>query len=199
MFFNRDDLMRRARTVRSFAMDSLSPVNESVKVKQPIVRIPPTQTFDIFLSHRYEDREAVKGLADELVNDFKYSVYIDWIVDSTLDRSKVSKSTAEILRNRLSRSRCLWYVTSVDSAASKWMPWETGFADGKTGKVAICPLVSGEKTSFSGLEYLSIYPYVDRCMAKDSSKTSLWINESVGVYCSFDSWLNENAKPTVHK
>lgn len=199
MLFNRDDLLRRARTIRSFAMDSLSPVNESVLIRQPVASIPLTQTFDIFLSHRYEDREAVKGLADELVNDFKYSVYIDWIVDPTLDRLKVNRGTAEVLRNRLSHSRCLWYVTSDGSAASKWMPWETGFADGKTGRVAICPLVSGEKTEFSGVEYLSMYPYVDRCKSKNSDKASLWINESIGVYCSFDKWLNVGANPTVHK
>ncbi len=199
MLFNRDELLRRARTVRSFAMDSLSPVNESIPSRVPVASIHPTQTFDIFLSHRYEDRDAVKGLADELVNDFKYSVYIDWIVDPSLDRSKVNGRTAEILRNRLSHSRCLWYVTSDDSAASKWMPWETGFADGKTGRVAICPLVSGQKTTFTGVEYLSMYPYVDRCKAKGSDKVSLWINESIGVYCSFDKWLNENSNPVVHK
>ena len=79
------------------------------------------------------------------------------------------------------------------------MPWETGYADGHSGKVAICPLVDGNMSNFDGLEYLSLYPYVDIAKANGSNSNSLWINESPDRYCSFDSWLNSNAKPTDHK
>ena len=197
MLFNKNELLARARSLKYFAlanekvaMDGLDVLSEGVS---------SFKRFDIFLSHSYADRDAVKGLADMLEKDFNLSVYLDWVVDTNLDRAKVNKDTSAVLRNRLSHCKCLWYVTSEMSATSKWMPWETGFADGHCGKVAICPLVDGEKSSFNGLEYLSLYPYVDIAKASGSDKKCLRINESSEKYCSFDSWLNNNAKPTYHK
>jgi len=197
MLFNKKMLLERAKSFGYFAaanekvaMDGLDVVHESVST---------SRRFDIFLSHSYADREAVKGLADMLEKDFKLSVYLDWIVDPALDRTRVNKDTAEVLRNRLNHCKCLWYVTSHTSETSKWMPWETGYADGHNGKVAICPLVDGNMSNFDGLEYLSLYPYVDIAKANGSNSNSLWINESPDRYCSFDSWLNSNAKPTDHK
>ena len=197
MLFNKNDLVKRASSLVSFAAanerrttDSLEVLNESLSTDS---------RFDIFLSHSYSDREAVKGLADVLEKDFKLSVYLDWVVDPALDRTKVNKTTAEVLRNRLDHCKCLWYVTSQRAETSKWMPWETGYADGHIGKVAICPLVEGGQSQFRGLEYLSLYPYVDIAKAENANTDSLWINESPDKYCLFDSWLNNNAKPTEHK
>ena len=197
MLFNKNDLVKRASSLVSFALanerwttDSLEVLNESMSTDR---------RFDIFLSHSYADREAVKGLADVLGKDFKLSVYLDWMVDPALDRTAVNKATAEVLRNRLNHCRCLWYVTSQGAGASKWMPWETGYADGHIGKVAICPLVEGRQSEFKGLEYLSLYPYVDVVKDENTNTDSLWIKESSDKYCSFDSWLNDNAKPTEHK
>ncbi len=197
MLFNKNDLVKRASSLVSFATanerwttDSLEVLNESTSTDR---------RFDIFLSHSYADREAVKGLADMLEKDFKYSVYLDWVVDPALDRTMVNKATAEVLRHRLKRCKCLWYVTSQRSGASKWMPWETGYADGHIGKVAICPLVEGRQSEFKGLEYLSLYPYVDIAKDQKTNTDSLWINDSPDKYCLFDSWLNNNDKPTEHK
>lgn len=189
MLFKKSELLKRAENFSAIAMDSIEVLNESISTEK---------WFDIFLSHKYEDRDAVKGLADQLIREFGYSVYIDWIVDPSLNRQNVNKKTAEVLRNRLEHSKCLWYVTSSTSSNSKWMPWEAGFADGYSGKVAICPFVEGDRSDFSGLEYLSLYPYVDIARSNISHKNSLWINESKDVYCSFDAWLNEGKKPSVN-
>ena len=197
MLFNKYQLLERAKSFRHFAaanekvaMDGLDVVRESVST---------SRRFDIFLSHSYADREVVKGLAYMLENDFKLSVYLDWVIDPSLDRTRVNNVTAEVLRNRLKHCKCLWYVTSYTSETSKWMPWETGYADGYSGKVAICPFVDGRKSGFSGLEYLSLYPYVDIAKASGSNSNSLWVNESPTRYCPFDAWLNNNAKPMEHK
>lgn len=190
MLFNRYDLLKRAKSFSKIAMDSMEVLHESLASET---------WFDIFLSHKYEDREEVTGLAEQLINEFGYKVYIDWIVDPSLDRQNVNKKTAEVLRNRLKHSKCLWYVTSSFSANSKWMPWEAGFADGHTGNVAICPLAEGQSSDFKGLEYLSLYPYVDIARDSTTQKNSLWINESQDVYCSFNGWLNEGKKPSLHK
>ena len=197
MLFNKNELVNRARSLEKFAVanerwttDSLESLHESIST---------TKRFDVFLSHRYADREAVKGLADMLEKNFKLSVYLDWVADPVLDRNNVNKTTAKELRNRLNHCKCLWYVTSQNAEASKWMPWETGYADGHIGKVAICPLVEGRQFEFNGREYLSLYPYVDIVKANGSYPYLLRINESLTKYCSFDSWLNNNAKPTEHK
>src|SRR5450759_5060060 len=59
-----------------------------------------TKTFDIFLSHSSKDAELVEGLKLEL-EDKGFSVYVDWIEDSQLDRNKVTKDTALLLKSRM--------------------------------------------------------------------------------------------------
>ncbi len=42
------------------------------------------------------------------------------------------------------------------------MPWELGFFDGhRPGHVAILPLVKAAGGSYTGQEYLGLYPYVE--------------------------------------
>ena len=122
--------------------------------------------FNIFLSHSYNDaqlhRDRLLG-TKALLEQFGYSVYVDWIIDQQLNREKVNPNTARILRMRMSHSRCLLFATSKNSHNSRWMPWELGFKDGNTGSsgklgaVAILPLVQDAGTySFRGQEYLSL-------------------------------------------
>ncbi|KQK26091.1 hypothetical protein AR438_10950 [Chryseobacterium aquaticum] len=98
------------------------------------------QQFDIFLSHSFLDRYEVYGLYRELTS-MGFSVYVDWIVDSDLDRTNVTKATAELIRNRMRNSKSLLLAISTNAAISKWMPWELGYVDGNTRKCAIVPVV----------------------------------------------------------
>ena len=197
MLFNKLELLKRASELKPSAI--AEDFSEMYRMQSLNESVSSPKRFDIFLSHSYADREAVKGLADMLEKEFNFSVYLDWVVDAALDRTSVNKRTAEVLRNRLKHCKCLLYVTSHMSETSKWMPWETGYADGHNGKVAICPLVEGTGTRFNGLEYLSLYPYVDIANASGANKQELWINEYPDKYCPFESWLNNNAKPMHHK
>jgi hypothetical protein len=124
--------------------------------------------FDIFLSHSYIDAEvdssALLGLK-LLLNSMGFSVYVDWITDRQLNRTRVSAKTARLLRRRMDKSNSLLFATSETSARSIWMPWELGYMDALTGRVAIVPLVehrSADYEPFKGQEYLGIYPFVDR-------------------------------------
>ncbi len=153
--------------------------------------------YDIFLSHSYNDKNAVLGLYKVLTKDYGFSVYIDWIADKQLNREHVKKETATTLRDRMKRCKCLLYVTSETASNSKWMPWETGFMDGFNGKVAICPLVSGSQTEYEGQEYLGIYPYISEGQIKGRSEIILWIKESTKKYVSFTKWL-EGENPYIH-
>ena len=120
-----------------------------------------TTTFDIFLSHSSLDAEVILGVK-ELLEGEGLTVYVDWIEDAQLDRSRVTAQTAELLRTRMRHSRSLIFATSETSSRSKWMPWELGYFDGfRPGFVAILPLVSSASADFSGQEYLGLYPYLE--------------------------------------
>jgi hypothetical protein len=120
-------------------------------------------TFDIFLSHSYEDARLILGVK-RLLEGQRLSVYVDWIEDNQLNRAAVTFSTAETLRQRLRRCRYLLFATSQSSPRSRWMPWELGYFDGRNGrnKIGILPLVDDAHADFAGQEYLGIYPRVER-------------------------------------
>jgi len=141
--------------------------------------------FDIFLSHSYLDKEEVFGLYREL-SDMGFSVYVDWIVDADLDRSNVTKSTAELIKNRMKNSKSLLLAVSTNASMSKWMPWELGFIDGQTNRCAIVPISKDNLNvnTFDRVEYLKLYPYLDIASNK------LWINEDATTYIQFENWIN---------
>jgi hypothetical protein len=123
------------------------------------------EKFDVFLSHSFLDAEIILGVKT-LLEAEGLRVYVDWIDDGQLDRSRVTSATAELLRRRMRNSRSLVYATSATSSQSKWMPWELGFFDGyRSGHVAILPLVPTSASGFKGQEYLGLYPYVEDVLA----------------------------------
>ncbi len=123
---------------------------------------PLNTTFDIFLSHSAEDAEVIAGLKAMLERD-GLSVYVDWLEDPQADRSRVTPQTAHMLRTRMNSSRYLLYASSTASSSSKWMPWELGYFDGRRpGHVGILPIVATSDSPFKGLEYLGLYPLIER-------------------------------------
>jgi|SRR5690554_976193 len=152
-------------------------------------------TFDIFLSHCFLDKEVVKGLFLDLTSQ-GYKVYVDWIIDPHLDRSNVTKESAELIRNRMKSSKSLLLAISANATTSKWMPWELGFVDGNTNKCAIIPVYENSYNmpeTYSGFEYLKLYPYVKKANNQDG-KPKIWIIENPTKYVVFDQYLN-NIKP----
>src|SRR2546421_12943190 len=90
---------------------------------------PLSTTFDVFLSHSFLDAQIILGVK-ELLEAEGLRVYVDWIEDAQLDRSRVTAKTADLLRNRMRHSESLIFATSATSSQSKWMPWELGYFDG---------------------------------------------------------------------
>lgn len=141
------------------------------------------KTYDIFLSHAFKDARVVKQIRDELTSK-GYEVYVDWIEDKQLDRNKVSKASAIVLRNRMKNCRSLIYLTSASAEKSVWMPWELGYMDAKTSRVAVAPIFEeDDDESFEGREYLGIYPYLDL------TGDSFFIQDSPTEYVVLDGWL----------
>lgn len=155
--------------------------------------------YDVFLSHSYLDKELVYALVN-LFNKAQYSVYVDWMVDTQLDRSSVNRRTSEVLRMRMDASRGLAYVATGNTAQSKWCPWELGYEDGRTkGRCAILPVLEYSSSSFKGQEYLSLYPYIEYTQRADSSKYDFWVydNENPSLYIILSSWL-DGKNPIAH-
>lgn len=119
-------------------------------------------SFDIFLSHSSSDAELVLGIK-KLLEQRGKRVYVDWVDDPELDRSRVTKDTAARLRHRMRQSESLFYVATDNATNSKWMPWELGYFDGlKNDKVRILPVLLSANQRFDGQEYLGLYPVVSK-------------------------------------
>ena len=116
----------------------------------------------MFLSHSYDDAEVILGVK-KIIEALGLSVYVNWIDDAKLDRSKVTKETAGVLRLRMHVCSSLVYAHSPNTADSKWMPWELGYFDGfKETSVWILPLVTDYDAEFTNQEYLGLYPTVGK-------------------------------------
>lgn len=152
-------------------------------------------TFDIFLSHNFLDREEVLGVYYELTKR-GFSVYVDWIVDPHLDRANVTKASATVIRNRMKASNTLLLAISHNASVSKWMPWELGFVDGKTGFCAIVPVSTDNinRTSFAGAEYLSLYPFISHRNNRIGEE-QLWVENSDGAYVTINDWVRNKTQP----
>jgi hypothetical protein len=148
----------------------------------------PSKTYDVFLSHSVRDADLILGMKG-IFEDLGYSVYVDWIEDPQLDRTKVTSATAEKLRQRMNSSKSLFFVTTSNAESSRWMPWECGFFDGKKEKVAIVPIqATSTNNAYSGQEYLGLYPYVVK-QSDTQDKEKLWVRKSNSLYVAYDTWV----------
>ncbi|WP_445147298.1 toll/interleukin-1 receptor domain-containing protein [Dyella sp. Tek66A03] len=142
-------------------------------------------SFDVFLSHSRLDSELVLGIK-VILESAGQSVYVDWIDDPLLDRSRVTPTTAETLRVRMRQSQSLIYIHSANASTSRWMPWELGYFDGYRGHVAVLPVVSGaDQTTFRAEEYLGLYPYVDM------TGRALYVHRNYAEFKSLRRWQTE--------
>lgn len=131
---------------------------------------PFTTEWDVFLSHSYRDAQTLTE--SELLQlrillaSYNLKVYVDWVVDPNLDHSRVTKENAMVLRHRMDNSRSLLFATTRSSSDSKWMPWELGYIDAKTSRVAILPIMDQSTNGYYGQEYLGMYPHVTRMQSQ---------------------------------
>lgn len=90
----------------------------------------------------------------------------------------------------MKRSRSLFFSTTSQASNSKWMPWELGYKDGHSTRVAILPVSGSITTSneYKGQEYLGIYPYITQQNDMDG-KERLWVRRSATSYIDLENWL----------
>ena len=172
-FLTKDDVRQsaRARIQRSASRTAKQILSESVRTATSQDR------FDVFLSHSSEDAEIVLGVREVLIG-LGLTVYVDWIDDAQLGRESVTAENADVLRVRMRSSKSMVFLTTKNSVSSKWMPWELGFFDGmRNGFIGILPIVDSAGATFSGQEYLGLYPLVERLPLADGSGSRLCVVE----------------------
>jgi hypothetical protein len=155
-----------------------------------------SESFDIFLSHSFLDKEEVEGIYIELTS-IGFTVYVDWMVDPELDRSNVTKQSAALVRQRMKSSRALVLAISTNASTSKWMPWELGFMDGYVSKCAIIPVSKDDNPpkDYKGFEYLTLYPFIKKVGQGDSRPETLFVINDAYEYVTFGDWLSSNKLP----
>ncbi|MCB1307411.1 MAG: toll/interleukin-1 receptor domain-containing protein [Leptospiraceae bacterium] len=149
------------------------------------------QTYDIFLSHSYADKQEVAALYS-FIRKIGYTVYVDWIQDPQLSRANITKSTANTLRTRMRNCKSLVYAHSLNAKQSRWVPWELGFMDAEKNRVAILPITEEKNRpdEYKGAEYLGLYPYVTSAKTSNTKKLELWVHDAINVYISMRQWLS---------
>jgi hypothetical protein len=195
-YLTKDEARQAARTrlQKSFGSTPTQILREAIRASSTV------ETFDVFLSHSSEDSEIVLGIREILVG-LGLVVYVDWIDDSQLDRGNVTAENADMLRRRMRSSKSLIFLTTKNSVSSRWMPWELGYFDGlRTGFIGLMPIVDYSGASFSGQEYLGLYPLVERlpltgggsrfCVVERSGKGYRFLDEFARGQATIRSFSN---------
>ncbi|CAO3408521.1 TIR domain-containing protein [Azospirillum largimobile] len=180
-FLTESEVLERAERVTKRLRKSVTAaLTESVSIDSK---------FDVFLSHSSNESEKILLGVKDYLEEYSLTVYVDKYNDPDLSPDDVTKETASRLRNRLVNSSTLLYVHSGHSTKSRWMPWELGFMDGKSGKIGVLPVTKSPDRMYSREEYLTLYPYIDKFREEVSQKEYLWVNESSERYARLDLWI----------
>ncbi|MBP0622872.1 toll/interleukin-1 receptor domain-containing protein [Cupriavidus consociatus] len=113
-----------------------------------------------FLCHSHQDRDLALGLQQTLKED-GLELYIDW-QDSEMP-SAPNRDTASRIQRAIREANVFLFLATQASMASRWCPWEIGYADGVMvpNQIAIVPTRDGYG-NFHGNEYLQLYRRIDR-------------------------------------
>jgi hypothetical protein len=113
----------------------------------------------VFLSHSHADRGLVVTVSRFLAT-FDLNVYVDWL-DSAIPAT-TSPETATYLREKIDACDRFILLATERALASKWVPWELGYADGVKGchKVAALPITEQLTDKWTGTEYVGIYSQI---------------------------------------
>jgi len=189
-------ILRKSELISKYNLKQSNLVSElgekyysSIKLHESSEQFSVLSRYDIFLSHSYNDARIIK-LIKEMLEEKGYSVYVDWIVDNNLNRRNVTSTSASLIRNRMNCCASLLYITSESAEKSVWMPWELGYMDAKTGRVAVAPILD-EEVDFDGREYLGLYPYLDL------TNESFYIHKNISEWVNFSGWM-KGENPILH-
>ena len=116
----------------------------------------------IFLSHKHDDLEDLKGFIGYLERNYNVECYID--SDDPGMPEKTSGETAERIKKFIKTTDRFILLATDNAIASKWCNWELGFGDAHKYRdnIAILPMKDKGSlyTDYKGHEYMQIYPTI---------------------------------------
>lgn len=112
-----------------------------------------------FLSHSHKDAYLAKGV-QAFLHAQGWEVYIDWEDGAMPDTP--DRTTAERIQAKIRDLDMFFYLATANSSASRWCPWEIGYADGKKPLESILILQTQDHNGYAyGAEYLQLYNHLD--------------------------------------
>jgi hypothetical protein len=155
---------------RNFSLCSVSEVNKAMpldqtKLKSAALRRPALESLAFagrkrtaFLCHSHHDKQLAEGL-QVLLQEQGLDLYIDW-KDGTMPATP-DKVTAQKIQSKIQTCDLFIFLATANSKASRWCPWEIGYANGKKTweQIAIAQTTDGHETH--GNEYLQLYRRLD--------------------------------------
>lgn len=137
-------------------------INEARTKIEKSYQFSASQTT-VFISHKHDDLDDLKGLLGFLESNYNVKVYID-SKDSSLP-SVTSGETAERIKNRIIKCDKFILLATNGAIESKWCNWELGYGDANKfdeKSIALFPMKPGGTADldYKGSEYMSIYPYI---------------------------------------
>ena len=116
----------------------------------------------VFISHKHDDLEDLKGLLGFLEQEFNVKVYID-SRDPSMPKVTPAQ-TALNIRERIIDCNKFILLATNGAIESKWCNWELGYGDAKKFKehIALFPMKPKDTldSAYKGSEYMSIYPHI---------------------------------------
>ena len=118
-----------------------------------------------FLCHSHRDDKLVKGLL-VIFREMGVDLYIDW-QDHTMPDTP-NAETARKIQTRIKACDQFLFLATENSKASRWCPWEIGYADSSSKGIYIIPTSDGRNNY--GNEYLELYPRIDSAIHNTTKK-----------------------------
>jgi hypothetical protein len=142
----------RAEDLRTAAQSPVDPLVKSLNEARSI----GVQTA--FLCHSHRDATLVRGFISTIAA-MGWRLYVDW-ADTEMPPAP-NRVTAERIQKKIVELNYFLFLATPNSMASRWCPWEIGFADGKKGNARIIVIPTSEGGTTYGNEYLQLYRHLD--------------------------------------
>ena len=116
----------------------------------------------VFISHKHDDLEDLKGVLGFLQEKYDVKVYID-SQDPTMPKV-TSAETALNIKDRIKQCDKFILLATNGAVESKWCNWELGYGDAQKYRehIALFPMKpkGTDDDTYKGAEYMDIYPYI---------------------------------------
>ncbi len=133
------------------------------EAREPIIKhsLYDTKTT-VFISHKHDDLDDLKGIIHLFQAQYGVKVYID-SQDPTMPKTTNAK-TAENIKERIKMCDKFILLATNGAIESKWCNWELGYGDSLKfmRNIAILPIKpkNAVDSFYKGAEYMDIYPYI---------------------------------------